>query len=305
MGTIVIGTGRCGSTLISDLVNQHPDILSLSEFFVMAGFGLFRIKEPIDGPALWEKCSYMSDHAAGILTAGPPVEILADVSGGEPYPPPLDLITIPHIARRSGEPEDAVRECFRVAITIQPELQAHEHFDQIFEALRLCFQKKDWVERSGTSLEHAKHFLKSFPTARYLHIWRNGVDTALSMATHLYLRVRIAYQWTRKDMTVPEALAVEVPIAEYGHYWSNQIVSGLEALNQAGVEILHVQYEQLVNDPDSQIPRIFDFLQMPVDQAFVEEAKKLVRPLKERGEVQDLGSLVKACEPGMKVLNGL
>lgn len=34
--TFIVGTGRCGSTLLSNLLRQHPDILSLSEFFSLA-----------------------------------------------------------------------------------------------------------------------------------------------------------------------------------------------------------------------------------------------------------------------------
>ena len=31
--TFVIGTGRCGSTMLSAILQAHPDALSMSEFF--------------------------------------------------------------------------------------------------------------------------------------------------------------------------------------------------------------------------------------------------------------------------------
>ncbi|NVI87000.1 sulfotransferase [Actinomadura sp. BRA 177] len=31
--TFIVGTGRCGSTLLSRLLHTHPDMLSLNELF--------------------------------------------------------------------------------------------------------------------------------------------------------------------------------------------------------------------------------------------------------------------------------
>ncbi len=54
----VVGTGRCGSTMLSDMLRAHPDILSLSEFMVaIADFGGRTSRAfpgtPIDARELW------------------------------------------------------------------------------------------------------------------------------------------------------------------------------------------------------------------------------------------------------------
>ena len=56
----VVGTGRCGSTLLSQFLAMHPGILSLSELLdFMTDLG-GRIaesfpEEEIDGPGLWPR----------------------------------------------------------------------------------------------------------------------------------------------------------------------------------------------------------------------------------------------------------
>ena len=37
----VLSTGRCGSTMVSNLLNQHPRILSLSEVYSFTGLTVF------------------------------------------------------------------------------------------------------------------------------------------------------------------------------------------------------------------------------------------------------------------------
>ena len=53
---LVLGTGRCGSTMVSNLLNAHPRILSLSEFFSYVGMDAFRLRNPT-GDQLWQTYS--------------------------------------------------------------------------------------------------------------------------------------------------------------------------------------------------------------------------------------------------------
>ena len=51
----VLGTGRCVSTLISDVLRAHPRILSLSEFFTVCGREKAFTPASVDGPQFWDK----------------------------------------------------------------------------------------------------------------------------------------------------------------------------------------------------------------------------------------------------------
>src|SRR5689334_7066518 len=64
--TIVVGTGRCGSTMISNLVRQHPDVLSMSEFFVLLEGARFR-EGVVDAAQFWKLLSTPSPFITHML----------------------------------------------------------------------------------------------------------------------------------------------------------------------------------------------------------------------------------------------
>src|SRR3990172_8196083 len=51
MDRFIVGTGRCGSTLLSQMMAQHEQTLSIFEFFTGLDVTRRFTKEPIDGAA--------------------------------------------------------------------------------------------------------------------------------------------------------------------------------------------------------------------------------------------------------------
>ena len=59
-GTMIVSSGRCGSTMMSGLLNQHPGILSVSEFLIdvcnlQSNLDWAFTEKAIDGEDFWQR----------------------------------------------------------------------------------------------------------------------------------------------------------------------------------------------------------------------------------------------------------
>ena len=70
----VVGSGRCGSTLLSRMLDVHPDVSSLFEFFNGLDFERRFAPEPISGAAFAELVSREQPMATAVLRRGYRVE---------------------------------------------------------------------------------------------------------------------------------------------------------------------------------------------------------------------------------------
>ena len=65
----IVGTGRCGSTALSNILNQHPSVLSLSEFFISLLPNAF-VRHQMTGSQFWELLSTSRPKATLMLKHG-------------------------------------------------------------------------------------------------------------------------------------------------------------------------------------------------------------------------------------------
>ncbi len=66
---LILSTGRCGSTMVSDMLNRHPGVLSLSEFFIPLGPEAFAWQQP-DGARMWKTFSRQSPALHAMIKDG-------------------------------------------------------------------------------------------------------------------------------------------------------------------------------------------------------------------------------------------
>jgi Sulfotransferase family len=323
----IVGTGRCGSTLLSTMVSENPAVLSLFEFFNgLDGTRRFR-SEPMTGSEYRDLICEVHPFLHMVLERGyevPEVTYPFDAPGarfsrtsGVPW---VLGVTLPRI---SDQP-DALYDALRAWLEQQPPRPPAAHASALFAWLLQRAGRSVWVERSGAALDYLAGLDASFAEARFLHIHRAGEEAALSMREHHAFRLAIMLTYQLPPGTgrstdalrsaAPDAdrigqLLESRPSAEYfGRFWTEQVRRGMAAVPKLEASRYHaVRFEDLVARPREVIEEVAHFLALPdAGGAWLDTAAARVRGAPPNRLAQlppDEASLLReACRPGNALL---
>ncbi|MGE0386221.1 MAG: sulfotransferase [Gammaproteobacteria bacterium] len=324
MERIVIGTGRCGSTLLSDLIAMHPRTMVLSEFFTAldpargwphdrdidaAEFAAILAREDGIGPA------YMAQNRS----IG---EVLVDLEAekaahaGFLNRPTIQFIAMPFLA-----PSDplGLYQGLVSQVRTQPRQSLRTHFQGAIGWLQRRQGKDAWVERSGLSTNTFRAIRRTFPDARFVHIHRDGAESALSMLNHVHMRLMVSYHFDPPtgdelrrtlDLSLPPAdnplvqrLEHPLPAERFGEYWSWSLALTYRELPYLPPDQLHeVRFEDLMANPRGVLEGIEGFLELPAaGREWIDAAVARVRQVPTRANLLDPQArerLEAACRPG-------
>ncbi len=327
MHRFIVGTGRCGSTLLSTLIARNPEVLSLFEVFNgLDGAKRFRA-EPMTGAEYRDLLCEVHPFLHPVLARGydvPEVTYPLDDSAfrfdrktGVPW---ILGVTVPRLT----DSPDALYDEIRAWLERQPPLPPAAHAQALFGWLAKRLGRTVWVERSAGALDYLGQLEACFPNARFLHIHRQGEEAALSMREHHAYRLAIVltYQLPPGTGRTTEELRRAAPdddrmsrmiesrpSAEYfGRFWTGQVERGMAALPKIERSRFHtVRLEDLVARPRDVLAEAAAFLELPDPRgAWLGDAAALVRGVPP-GRVATLppdeaARLREACAPGNALL---
>lgn len=340
----VVSTGRCGSTVLSNMFRMHPDILSLSEFFTSIGRVGLSEKE-MTGTEFWDLLASPRYGDSRMLQAEQPRELLYPVGGeaeGRAFSlerggiPPLSLVTLPHLTSAPDDLYFALRDRF---VNV-PSTRLTEHYAQLFAALGEGRRASVAVERSGGSLEFIEHLTTMFPRSGIIHLYRDGRDSALSMSRHPRYRFTLvrrllskrigcdpydvsehayreqadAFSRAAGDLAdlLPHRITPEIfrcwhaPLSRFGSLWSTMTLTKVPLLRRHA-PLLEISYEEMARDIRGALADMVDFLGLTPRNDWLDDASALFRPVggKWRSEPEDVqAALERSCRPGMEYLYG-
>ena len=328
---LVLSTGRCGSTMLSDILDTHPEVLSLSEFFTTMGMKALT-RNRLDGKAMWE---IWRRHSPGLR-----VMLAGDVEGF-PYPfdapqarfsprdiPSILCTTLPRLTPDFESLYDELEPLVRA----RPRAGLADHYHFLFGWLCERLGRRVWVERSGGSLMFGRRLTTLFPEARVVHIYRDGRDTALSMSRHgsfqalvagtrklqrlgvdpyrgdplpalPRLLVQLMSRFGIQDKVMSQAVGLEA----YGDTWSRMILSSRAYLSSLPSDrFLALRYEDFLQHPRAKLRELLEFIDPElVDDAWLDEAVRIPRPNPSRYpslDAETRARLTRACLPGLQAL---
>ena len=321
--------------MVSNVLNRHPRVLSLSEFISFIGIRTFSRRRPT-GDWMWDRYS-RQQHRTRLMLRGRYEELLYPLDDpcarfSQRDVPPILCATLPHLTERYEELFDEIEPVVRG----QPRQPCADHFRHLFEWLCRRFDRTVWAERSGGSLLFASRLLREFPEARVVHVFRDGRETAISMSRHYLFRLIAATMlklrsfgfdamtslargrhWERlsfrlepltRVLCAPERLPWDrLTLPYFGTLWSAMIERGSRMLGgfPAG-RLLNVRFEDVQAEPDAQIRRLARFIGPDLeDEAWLRAASAIPRPTPSKFEklgAADRAALAEACRPGLERL---
>lgn len=327
----IVGTGRCGSTLLSRMLAEHRGVASLCEFFNGIDMARRFAREPVSGGEIAALIGAEQPFVTAVLRRGYDVpEIVYPFGAAGARHRRVDALPwiLVSMLPRLCEDPDALFDEVMAYLRSRPAQPPSLHYRALFDWIARRIGRTLWIERSGSSIEYLESLTELYPEGRFVHLHRDGPETALSMREHHAYRLPISILYgapldTGETLAelgpldlhaapsghdpISRILASRPPAEYFGRYWADQLVRGARGLQKlAAHQVLEIRFEELVERPESTLEAIARFFELEVDPDFVARGAGLVRgPPPQRVPelaVAEREALAAACLPGSRLL---
>jgi hypothetical protein len=252
----IVGTGRCGTTLVRNILNLNSDIYIPTESHWIP------ILYEMYGMAKYSYDFYMdvvnrTYYANNTLTINRMLE-KADVS--------------------KTEFENLLRTKFeKNAVSI---VEFNNYIYQLIGEKNKSSLYGDKTPDYGAYMSLLQYM---WPNSKFIHIIRDGRDVSLSMSYHVGFKRMISLgvtNWVPVAFNSYYKIAEDKkePLIKYIRLWQRRIERILdEAGRLAPASYLFIHYEDLISKPEEEIWKIADFLKIAVTKKWINDANGIIK----------------------------
>jgi hypothetical protein len=310
----VVSTGRCGSTMLSQILHQHPGVLSVNEFFtslrIPALFGgaqdySYFPDGEMDGRELWQLVGAPAPVIDMVVRDGLQLPEMRYPYGRGRFDPVAGIPLLCHFVLPAlTDDPDRLFDKLAAEVPAWPRRPAAHQYSALFASLADALGRQVIVERSGGSLYKVRQLRRAFPEARFVHMYRSGPDTALSLSRYLPARILAVIAIAAAEAKLPRRSAPEaieaalplfkgmvappydverimaypIPLEVFGRTWSGMTCTGLIALQQlpAGMRA-SIRYEDLLGPGlEPALTRLAEFIGVTAPAQWLDSARSMV-----------------------------
>jgi putative sulfotransferase len=296
---LILSSGRCGSTLLSDLIATEPETLSFQESLINRNLDLWKSDNKITGSEYWSVLSTPSlQWEATVRIGATAAEVRYPATGrwggNLAALPPIAMVTLPAI---SDDP-DSLFDLLGARVPDFPAQTLAQHQLMFLDLLASLQRRRRWVERSGGSSALADPLLEKVPFDRVVYLTRGLADTASSMSRHSgfqfgIIRTELLFQCgfdpysefppprvrasgarasdrrvsAEMQCLLPEQLTLATLTERGGRVEQHKLVwlamshaAEVALTKHAPRQLLRMRYEDLVEAPEEQLTRLAEFL---------------------------------------------
>jgi hypothetical protein len=229
----VLGAPRSGTRMLGRLLDGHPEIAVVHEARFVPGWFVHRRGVTADGYATRELVERLVAFERFEHLGVAPEDVERLIAGDEP---------VPYAAFVSG----------------------------LFDFVARARGKRLVADKSPRYVRNIPTLHELFPSAKILHLVRDGRDVALSVAN--WRKVK-----ERGDMVARYGTWQDDPVSTIALWWEREVRLGRgEGLALGAQLYAETRYEAVVADPAGECARLCAFLGVPYDEAMV--ASTAARP---------------------------
>lgn len=306
--TFVVGTSRCGSTMLSKMLGVHPDVLSISEFWNIFLETEGRIPtQEMTGEEFWQRIAAPAPLYDGLVSAG----IKRDE---KIFPSRFSYDTgMPSFCRILAwsideyECPDQLYDSIAEEASSWPRQSVANHCRALFAAMGSRLGRRVVVERTGGSLYHIEMLLEQFPEALFVFLHRDGPDAVLSMSRYPTVRLAalqelaasLASSSPAEREMVPAQLRTKsledfegiikppynkrqfqsfpIPLSYYAGMWSTMTRMGTREVRVLPRDRrMTLRYERILTEPRAELTKLAEFIGITADSQWLDWAGRFV-----------------------------